>query len=186
MRKELYISAAMLFILAGIVSSVAAFGIATPYWKENPLIMQPGETKDIYFTLQNMVGNDVTIRVALLEGSPIAELTDSNTDYLIRKGTSDTKVNMRVSIPADEAIGTTHTITLSFATVTSGVTAGGVSVGTSIEKSFDVIVGQVTKQGVQTWMWIVGALAIVILILLLTPKKKKQAVKRPVAVKKRR
>ena len=175
MRKELYITAAMLFVFAGIIASVSAFGIAAPYSRENPLVMQPGESKDVQFTLQNMVGDDATIRVALLDGSNVATLTDSTTDYLVKKGTSNTKVNMHISIPADSA-GAKHTITLSFSTVTSGA-SGGVKIGASIEKSFDVLVEKEAKEGAETWMWIVAALALLaIIILLLKPKKAAQAV----------
>jgi hypothetical protein len=175
MKKELSILTAVIFLLAGVISSVSAFGIATPYWRENPLLMQPGESKDVQFTLQNMVGDDVTIRVALLDGSNVATLTDYTTDYLVKKGTANTKVNMHISIPADSA-GAKHTITMSFSTVTSGA-SGGVKIGTSIEKSFDVLVEKEAKAGAETWMWIVAALALLaIIILLLKPKKAVQAV----------
>jgi len=174
MKKEIYILAAMLFVLVGVISSVAAFGISTPYWTENPLIMKPGEIKDISFSLQNMVGTtDMAIRVALLEGQEIASLTDSSKDYLVKSGTADTIVGMRVIMPVTEAVGTKHTIILTFSTITSGVSSS-VSVGSSIEKSFDVIAGgEIKGQGIESWMWPIAAVAIVlILVLLRRPKKK--------------
>jgi len=177
--KKAYILTAAFLLIAAVISSVSAFGIAMPYWKENPLIMQPGEAKDVALELQNMVGNsDLTIRVELLEGSDIATLTDSSMDYLVRKGTADTNVNLRVSIPSDEAIGTKHTITFSFSTVTSGATATGVKVGTSIEKSVDVITGEVKEKGIETWMWVVAVVAILIILILLIKPKKKAAKRR--------
>ena len=173
MRKEIYLTTAILLVLATI-ASVSAFGIVTPYWKERPLVMQPGETKDVSLELQNMVGSsDVTIRVELLAGNEIATITDPSTDYLVRQKTADTNVHLRVNVPSDTAIGSKYTITMSFSTVTSGATASGVKIGTSIEKSFDVVVGELTEKGIETWMWVVGAIAVlIILALLLKPKKK--------------
>jgi hypothetical protein len=172
MRKEIYLTIAVLLVLASI-ASVSAFGIGSPYWKERPLIMQPGEIKDVSLELQNMVGtSDITVRAELIAGSEIAAITDASTDYLVRQKTANTNVHLRVVISADTKPGSTYTITMSFSTVTSGATNSGVKVGSSIEKSFDVVVGGETE-GVEAWMWVVAAIAVIIILaLLLKPKKK--------------
>jgi hypothetical protein len=168
----------LLMLVALSIPLVAAFGVVTPYWKENPLVMQPGEAKDVQFNLQNMIGStDYNIRVNLMNNSGIAIISDSSTDYLVRAKSADVYVNMKIKIPANATIGTIYPITLSFATISSG--EGGVSLGTSIEKSFEVIVGQkIEKPGIPIYVWIIAAIAaiavIIIITLLIKSKKKKR------------
>jgi len=138
-KKQVILTSLMLAMLS---VSVAAVGIATPYWKENPLVMQPGELKDFTLNLQNMVGDkDITLRGELVDSGGVAEITDSNTDYLLRSQTADTYVHVRVRVPNDAKVGEIYTLKFSFTTVTQGE-SGGVALGLSIDKSFDVIVGE--------------------------------------------
>jgi len=175
-NKKLFV--VMFLALSMLLPLVLAFGVGTPYWKENPLIMQPGEMKDVAFNLQNMVGNsDYSIRVGILESSNISALTDASTDYLVRAKTDDTYVHMRISIPSDAAIGTVYPITLSFSTITIG--NQGVSLGSSIEKTFDVIVGKVTaKPAIPAYTWVIIAIIIVIIVLLSIKRKTPEFPKR--------
>jgi len=172
--KKLFI----LMLIALSIPLVMAFGVVTPYWKENPLIMYPGESKEVSFNLQNMVGDkDYAIRVALLESSNIALITDASTDYLIRAKTDTTYVHMIVSIPSDAAIGAVYPITMSFSTITAG--NEGVSLGSSIEKSFNVVIGkEIAKPAIPAYTWIIVAVIIVIIVLLSLKRKTPEVSKR--------
>jgi hypothetical protein len=163
-----------LVLSLSLIPLVSAFGISTPYWKENPLVMQPGESKDITFNLQNMVGDtDYTIHVVLMNNSNIANITDASDDYIVKAQTADTYVHMHIGIANNATIGTVYPITLSFATVTAG--NSGVSIGSSIEKSFDIVVGQkIEKPGIPVAVWILIAIVIIIAAVVLLTKKKKR------------
>jgi len=91
------IAALLLFAFISL-SVVTAFGVSSPYWKGNPLIMKPGETKIVELNLQNMVGNeDVKLKATIIEGEDIATLTQDT--FLVKAQTSDTKVPLKITIP---------------------------------------------------------------------------------------
>ncbi len=165
-RQLLFHSLAFAFILLTFVSSVSAFGVGSPYWKGNPLVVAPGEQTTVYLSLQNMVGDeDLTVRVAIKEGSEIAYVEAR--DYNVRAGTSDTRVPVEISVPGDVALGTPYVVTVSFATVNSGA-GGGVAIGTAIDTSFDVITGDVVQMapstGSRTLTYVVIAVILLIAI----------------------
>jgi len=175
MRKEFYILTAAILVIASVISAVSAMGVGTLYAPNEPLIMQPGEVQEVLFNLQNLGAGavDVVLKAELMQGSEIAAISDARSEYFVKAGTSDTNARLTISIPSDEAIGTKHTVIVSFSTVTSGVSNVGARMGMAIEKSFDVYTGQIKKtQGVETWMLVVGVIALlIILILLFKPKK---------------
>jgi len=91
----------------------SAFGVTTPYWDDNPLIMQPGQTKDFALTLQNMVAGseDIVLKAELVSGAEIATLV---LEYLVPFGRKDIEVNLRVIIPEDAPFDKEYTIGVSF------------------------------------------------------------------------
>jgi len=175
--KTLNIGLIVLAILV-VLPFASAFGVSTPYWKENPLVMNPGEMKDVTLNLQNMVGDkDVAIRVSLMNGQEIATLTDSSNDYLVPIKTADTYVHIQIKIPQNVTLGSVYPVTLSFITITSGA-GGAVSMGTGIEKSFDVIIQAPVEQqapvSTTTILAIVVIVLLVIILWLLLKKKKRK------------
>jgi hypothetical protein len=163
-----------IFALLLVLPFASAFGVVTPYWNERPLIMQPGETKEVSFNLQNMVGETpYNVHVVLMESSNISMLTDASNDYLIPVRTGNTYVHMKVSVPSNAVIGTQYPITLSFTTSASGTE--GVSMGTSIEKTFNVVVGQViNKPAMPAYGWAIIIFALAIIVALLLKRKTPQ------------
>lgn len=144
MTRILFTSLAFVLLLSAFAYSVSAFGVGSPYWKGNPLVVAPGEQTTVYLSLQNMVGDeDLTVHVALKEGSEIAQVDARN--YEVRAGTSDTRVPIDISVPADVPIGTPYVVTVSFATVNSGA-GGSVVLGTGIDTTFDVMTGDVVQE----------------------------------------
>src|SRR3989344_5372670 len=65
-------------------SLVNAFGASSPYFNNNPLILSPGESKDIEIYLQNMVGK------------------------------KDIKANLKITIPKEAKDGDKYTISINF------------------------------------------------------------------------
>ena len=106
------------FLIALLLLSplASAFGVTTPYWDDNPLIMQPGQTKDFALTLQNMVegSEDIVLKAKLVSGSEIATLVDEELEYLVPFGRKDIEVNLRVIIPEDAELNKEYTIGVSF------------------------------------------------------------------------
>ncbi len=119
-----------------IIPLVNSFGVSTPFWGEHQLVIAPGETKDAYVELQNMVGDEnMTLKAEITKGSEIATLIDPSTEYFIPFGTRDVKVNIRVTIPKNAPLESAYNIEVSFKQITEAQggmmqMAGGV--GTTI------------------------------------------------------
>jgi hypothetical protein len=91
---------------------ISAFGVSNFYYGNNPLRMDAGETKEITFLLQNIVGNqDFTARAEISEGQEIARINDSGV-YQVPLGTQDVPVKVVVSIPKKDKAGKKYTIKL--------------------------------------------------------------------------
>jgi hypothetical protein len=136
-KKHLLTALVFVSILLLSVSYVSAFGIVMPYWEGRPLILEPGDTKDVALRLQNVGDTDITVQVTLTQGSEIAKILDESTTYTVPKGTTDTAINLRVSIPTTDQMGGSHTIAVSIKEV--GSKGGGmVQLTNSIDKSFKV------------------------------------------------
>src|SRR3989344_7243937 len=114
---------AVLVILVVSTDSVLAFGISSPYWKAHPLEMYLGETRDIEFNLQNCPSlkdhcdkEDANVVVEFVEGSEIAEIT-SGANYLVKYGSSDQNIILKISIPENAEVGTVYTVKFSVSSV---------------------------------------------------------------------
>lgn len=184
--KKIFFSFVLTISILLLLSSVYAFGVTTWYWEGNPLKLEPGETKEIYLELQNMVGdNDVNAEVKLIKGSEVAQIIDSSNIYSVPAKTKDTKVNVRVSVPETDQIGKTYTLGFSIQTVNPA--GGGVGLSTGFEKEFDVEVAEkpkpaapevteVAKKGFP-WFTLVIAIAIVVVLAIIVKKANKKKLK---------
>ena len=163
------------FVLFGLIlislSVVNAFGVATPYWDENPLKLAPGESMDVKLNLQNMAGKagDATLRAKMINsGGGIASLTDSNLDYFVPFGSDDVIVNVKVFVPASVVKGGTREVVISFTQI-SNEKGGMVSVSGGFTTKFPVFVVTpeesalfVPKTEIESpaksyvWVWVAG------------------------------
>lgn len=140
-RKEIWVLMLTIALFLISVSYVQAFGVTAPYWKENPLTMAPGETKEVTFTLQNMVGDeDMQATVDLISDKRYVELL-GETEYDVPAKTKDIPVTVKISIPQEISIGTSFPLRIAFRSAAKGTTQQ-IQLGTGIEKTFDVFVGQ--------------------------------------------
>ncbi len=117
---------------------VSAFGVSTSYWDGNPLKLAPGESMIVTLGLQNGVGSEnVTLRANLTsDGDGIATFVDENLDYFVPLG-GGAGVPVKIEIPEDENIPSTHQITILFMQVSSGG-EGMVSVAGGFTAKFPV------------------------------------------------
>ncbi|MFC1685901.1 hypothetical protein ACFLZZ_02655 [Nanoarchaeota archaeon] len=139
MRKETCILFVFLMFIVSL-TSVSAVGVSTPHWNTNPLVMTPGEVKEVYFTISNKAGatEDIVMRASLTAGEEIASLTDSNLDYKVKAGTTE-GVNVLITIPEDALPEDKYSLGFSFTTVKIGE-GGGVSLGLAFDHAFEVII----------------------------------------------
>ena len=130
---------------------VSAFGVTAPYWSSNPLVLAPGESKDVSLLLQNMIGDkDVTLMAELVDGDGVASVTDSNLKYLIPFGTKDTKVNLNIRVPEGASEGTKYFVTLGFKQVTES-SGEMVQMASGLQKTIPVVVQEpVVESPVET------------------------------------
>ena len=141
-EKNILMPLAILLVAFALISSpiVMAMGVTSPYWDDRPLRMYPGETQNIQFELQNMIGDeDVQIRAEVAGGQEIAKLTDKNNIYSVPLGTKDAKVNVRITVPETAKAGDIIRVDLSFTTVANSK-SGQLRLGSAFESKFSVVV----------------------------------------------
>ena len=165
-----------------LLPTILAFAVSSQYYENNPLYMQPGETTETFFTLQNIAGTkNVTLRAEITYGKEILKLVDNNETYKVPLG-EKVKVNFKISTPADAKIGDKFPITLTFTTITSSQEP--IAIGSSIGKGFEVIIGQPSdfvpkeKTKISTIIYILIGIIILIVIIFLLQKRKKKSTKK--------
>ncbi|MBR9701456.1 hypothetical protein GOV13_00875 [Candidatus Pacearchaeota archaeon] len=178
-NKYLIQTGIIITILILFISCISAFGIGSAYYKENPLKLSAGETKDVKFNLQNMAGSEgIIAKASISQGAEIMGLIDPQETYSIPLGGS-LDVMASVSIPTNAKSGDTYPVKITFTTVTesdSGVFGFGGSVG----REFDVIVIPTTEESARLaaqknipWNYIIiGLIALIILITYIIWKKR--------------
>ena len=167
-------------IVLSLFSFISSAGIASPYWENNPLNMNYGETKTIELNLQNMVGDeDITVKVIIKQGEDIATL-DKDT-YTAAAGTSDTLIPLTIKIPENYG-KPSQTVEIETKTVTQDQ-GGMVTLGTGLTTKFDVLLSEKSdsasggESGSSTAKIIALVIAIIVLILIIffVMKRKRKA-----------
>ncbi|MFH1585846.1 MAG: hypothetical protein ABIB79_03700 [archaeon] len=103
----------LILVLLLSLNCVLALGVSSPYWKDKPLKMYPGEVKDITFTLVNKpTGETEKAFVAMEDDAGIAEIT-SGSEYFVEPGTVNTKVRLKISIPESASVGDNYKVMFS-------------------------------------------------------------------------
>ncbi|HJX49999.1 MAG TPA: hypothetical protein VJ438_00890 [Candidatus Nanoarchaeia archaeon] len=168
--KNIILSIVSIILL---ISLTSAFGVSSPYWDENPLVMDRGETKTVNLNLQNMIGEeDVEVKAFLIEGNDVTSLSEDT--FLVKSGTSNTTVPLKISVSKDAIPGETKTVKVELKTVQEDTQ--GISMGTGMTIAFDVIAGEAVAE-TSTGMIVALIIAILILVamlwILLKNKKKR-------------
>lgn len=138
--KNKCITTSLLAIIL-LISLVSAFG--TSYIFERPLQVYPGQTRDIYVTLQNNGGpGNITAKAEMTQDFEMAKLTD-NTDTFFIPYRVPVQVNISFTLPKDAKIGEMHRVKLRFIPQSTGEEGMGLVFATG--SNIDVLVVEEPK-----------------------------------------
>lgn len=165
----------MLLILG--ISFVSAFSVSSPYMANKELNVFPdSKITDLEFVLQNGGGatEDVNVRVLVLEGSEIINITNEDNIYTVTPG-AKVPVNLRITLPEDVKIGKIYNIRLEFSTVSLGP-SGEFGFGTGQEQNFKVVIIKEVVPGEEVsgilLYVILGILVVLVAVVLILIKRK--------------
>jgi hypothetical protein len=171
----------LLILLVLLTGFVSAFGVS--YGVGRPIQMYPGESREDHITLQNGAGDsgeDLNVRVEVLQGQDITTLTDNLETYFVQYG-KDTQVNFTIKIPEDAKYNNTYVIGLS-ATTVSDRESGGMGFAMGSGQRIEVIVTpkpgeevEIPEENPPVWgvLVFVGLAIIIIAIVLILLVKRK-------------
>lgn len=138
MRRDII----LIIILIFFSGNVLAFGVSTLYSDNYPLRLKPGEVKETFFLLRNVVegDSDVSIKLELLTGQEIAQLLEGNKIYDLPYG-SEIEVPVRISAPEDATIGANYKVGARFSpSAKSSTGQGNIDFIINIGKSIPVVI----------------------------------------------
>lgn len=186
-KNKIILSLVFFIFIVLTFKSSATVGVTSFYYENNPLMVHPGETKEIMFTLQNHGGDaDAIVRVELAAGSEIAKLTDEGLEYVVPLDSDSIPVPMRITIPNDAKPGDEWSVGASFSINYKPKGSGAVQLTSTYFKDFKVIVeeptptAQATKKisllnsPVLSFIILIIILAILILLINFISKIKKK------------
>lgn len=160
------------------ISNISAFAISSEYWRENPLRLYPGESKEFSLVLQNLgSSSDLMLRAVVLTGSSVLRLTDSSNIYTVPAGQKG-EANFIATVPADSKPGQVYSVQINFAEVKDSQ-SGEFGFGTAIGQSFDIIAippvsAEPTKTPLLTVILLAVGVALLVAIILILGKKFKK------------
>ena len=123
----LIILLATISFIAMLVSSVNSFGYSSSYNADNPLIVHPGETKNVQIGLiVNPDEGELVLKAEMLDNAGIAELSDKSLEYEVSQK-KEAVVNIILKIPENASLGREYSIRMRFSDITPS--EGGGTVG---------------------------------------------------------
>mgnify|MGYP001557765604 CR=1 FL=1 len=145
MKNKIKLGLIFLMFIALAFSVNATVGVTSFYYENNPLMVKPGEIKDIMFTLQNNgEGFDAKVTVVPGSGEEIAQFTDENFEYDVPLGSSGIPVPIAITIPEDAKPGDEWTVSATFNILYNPKDEGAVQLTSTYIKDFKVIVEEST------------------------------------------
>lgn len=158
------------------VPSIMALSVSSPYWDNNPLVMSPGEIREISFTIANKETDPTTTAlVTLKESGGITQLI-SGTEYSVIPG-GNTKVKLRISIPENANAGDKYDI--EFVVKSVPQEEGTIQLGISYNIGFPiqiveetVIIPESDKKPINLVPWILSALIVIVIIVVVINRKR--------------
>lgn len=140
MNMRLWLGSILTVLL--LIPAASAFGVSSPYWTDNPLVMEPGESREVILSLQNMLGGeDMTIQAEMIGGSEIATIIDSDTVYPVDFGERHVPVTLSIAVPGDAELGSAYSVNIEFKEVKASE-GSFVGLSTAVATSFPVQVGE--------------------------------------------
>ncbi|MDO8508507.1 MAG: hypothetical protein Q7S27_02365 [Nanoarchaeota archaeon] len=139
---ERYFIIVLTFALVIFLSfSADAFGVATLYSENYPLRMKPGEVKETFFLLRNVLegDSDILVKSELTLGDEVASLLEGIKTYDLPYG-EEVEVPIRIEVPNDAKPGTRFKIGATFRPVPKENAGGNIEFIVNIGKSFPVLI----------------------------------------------
>ncbi len=161
----------MSFLL--LINFVGALAISQEYHSENPAKVGPGETKEISFALllASQADGDRNVELNLTEGGEIATIIGEKS-FIVKAGSMDKEIKLRVSVPQGAAEGTKYTVTIRVFDKTSPP-EGMVGFTTSTTSSIPVLVEKTPEPSTAApekpaadYSWYIIVLVIIIIIVI--------------------
>ena len=140
-RKEFFLCIFFILLVFDF-SFVSAFSVATIYSEGYPLKIRPGESKETFFLLRNVVegDSDAVIKSELFKGQEIASLPEGSKTYDVPFG-AEIEVPVKIEIPKDAELGSTYKVAAIFKPIVEeGEGQGNIQFIVNIGKSFPVVV----------------------------------------------
>ena len=136
-------------ILIFLINNVSAFGVASPFASDSPVVVAPGESKELVFSIQNGAGavEDINAKVEILDGKDIAKIIGNNV-YLVPAG-GEVPAKIRVNVPKSATKDDKWTVKISVKTIAPNE-AGAMNIGHGIITGFDVLTVPLTKPEIPT------------------------------------
>jgi hypothetical protein len=134
MKNKTFLFASAVFLILSLGFFVQAAGIAAPYWKDNSLLLSPGEKNTVILYLQNTGEESMTVEAIISSDGDIASLKE--TIYEIGAGEIDVPVEVEVVVPENAQRGSDYKVSLSFNQIAAG--EGMVFVASAFSTSFPV------------------------------------------------
>ena len=167
--------------------NVLAFAVSTSYYEGRPLVLQPGESRDIALTMQNMAGatEDLKVNAEITSGKEIVSIIDKDNNYLVPAGRDNINTNLRVTMPRNSNPRDRYTVVVEFKTSREKM-EGMVSINLGTKISFDVIASEApVKEKVleapkktQPVIFMVAALIIIAILAIFLVKSFKKPAKK--------
>jgi len=186
MKNNIILSLMFLMLVILSFSASATVGVTSFYYENNPLIVNPGDIKDIAFALQNHGGDaDAVVKVSLADGEEIANFTDESLEYFVELESSDISIPLKITIPEDAQPGQEWNVGASFSITYKPRSGGAVQFSSTYFKDFKVIVNQpiqeTTGNGIKdvfsgspmlNLLYLIIILVILVLLIKLATRKK--------------
>ena len=166
-----------------LVSFVQGAGVTSFFWDgadARPLELAPGESKDIYFELQNIGDDqDTAFKVENIQGSQYVTLLDKTSIYTVPGNSKDIHVNVRLTAPQNGSLGEHYKVGFSFVVVPIDQSSGEFRFGSAFDKYFDIVMvnapsiqaGAVALPHPSYWPWIMGIVVVLFLIYLVMRRR---------------
>ncbi len=172
MKNVIFIGVILIFAVGLLYPVSAGFAVGFP----NSIDLNPGETKDISFSLQNIIEpkTDVTIKIVVESGSEYLTLVGGDSFDLSAGEVKS--VPARVKAPSDaKALDVFNMVVLFESVSGNGQTGGTVDVSFSQRVSFDIVINEDAQGQNNVWLWVglflVFIIAAIIFLALKTRKK---------------
>ena len=122
------------------ITTVTALGVSPSYWKENPLKMYPGQSREVTLTLlqSSEEKSSAEVQVSLIEGSEIAKIK-SGKDYTVESGSKE-EIILEITIPNDAGQGETYNVKLAISPKPDESGQGNIQLGIIYNEEFPVII----------------------------------------------